>query len=236
MIFAAAGEGIQAAHERQRQWSLRTALLTSMGVHPDAHPVAYWQYRELEQLLDEARERIRNAANVSLDVDTASSATIAGPRMVELLTSVESDLAAPASVSLRPWCELDAMPQGPGGKPRDLGMRFRIPWVPIGACVYDMLATDAGAVGDWLDIRGIGPRSTSFEVVDLLDGVMDRDPSIDRREAHDITWRIRAAMMDGPGGYNLVAQWLHDCDVSTVPASLGPSHDGGTAAGDGVAV
>lgn len=155
--------------------------------------------------------------------------------MVELLTSVEEDLVAPASIGLRPWCELEAMPRGPGDKPRDLGMRFRIPWVPIGACVYDMLATGAGSLGDWLDMRGVGPRATSFELVDHLDEVMDRDPDIDHHEANKITWRIRSAMVDEPGGYNLVARWLHDCDPSVDPTSLGRARADGAAAGDVVA-
>lgn len=155
-------------------WTLRDALLTAAGCDRVAGPMAYWEWRELHDVLAEARQRLHPHIGAPATIDVEQWANHANRSLDEVLTALnagrgEGDIEAPEALTMRPWCDPKVV------------STCRVPFVPLAVTVQAWTAR-----GDrWRDVAArydLTPSSTSWQTLDAIEpDIRDVEPPPDVR-------------------------------------------------------
>jgi len=188
---------------------LRQALLEAAGAHRDSHPIAYWQHDELSHLLAQAYRRIGEQLGKT-DHPERQANERPSTEVAEATANAAADgddITAPERLTLLPWSNSEHYPRHPDGSPPEPMARFRVPFIPLGAAVADMMAHPTQTVSEWLDERGIAATTTSFETLDILRPHLHEGDVKDPQVVASAT--LEAHRLMGEADINLAATWLH---------------------------
>lgn len=188
---------------------LRQALLEAAGAHRDSHPIAYWQYEELSHVLDQAFQRIGDHLGTT-DHPEREANERPHAEVAEATASAAEDgddISASKRLTLLPWSDTDHYPLHPDGSPPEPMARFRVPFIPLGAAMADMMAHPTQTVSEWLDERGIAATTTSFETLDILRPHLHEGDINDPGAVACAT--LEAHRLMGEADINLASAWLN---------------------------
>ena len=197
-------------------WTLRDALVTAAGCDRTAGPMAYWEWRDVHDVLDAARQRLARHLGTSMATDAERWANQSGRTLDEVLSVLdagcsEGDIDAPSQLTMRPWCN-----------PKTVST-CRVPFIPLAATVHAW--TMHG--GTWADISGrygLTRSTTSWQSLDAIEpDIRDSAPPPD---VYEQAMALRAWMRDGPDTTN-ASTWLFAvCEETTeLPELLDRAHE-----------
>lgn len=154
-----------ATHTGTAPSTLHELLVESCGCHRTAGPLAYFEHREIDAALRDARSRL--AAIVGTDPE--GWADQASRTAVEVIAACEAAAAAgdvdvPGAVTLRPWCRTASV------------FTCRIPFIPLATVVHWWL-THPGPVGALVDTFDLGDVPDPWTLLDRVEPAAGRETS-----------------------------------------------------------
>lgn len=186
-------------------WTLRDALVTAAGCDRTAGPMAYWEWRDVLQVLDAARQCLTPHVGTATTTDVERWANQSGRTLDEVLAVLdtgcsEGDVDAPGQLTMRPWCN-----------PKIVST-CRVPFIPLAATVHAWKMHG----GTWADTAaryGLARSTTSWQSLDAIEpDIRDSTPPPD---IYAQTMTLRAWMRDGSDATN-ASRWLFAvCEQTT---------------------
>lgn len=140
--------------------TLRDALLMAAGCDRVAGPMAYWEWREIHEILASARERLHPHTGAPATVDAEHWANQPSRTLDEVVAALdagrgEGDIDAPVELTMRPWCNPKVV------------STCRVPFVPLAATIQAW--TMRGGWDAMVTRYSLTPSTTSWQTLDAVE-------------------------------------------------------------------